>query len=298
MTALPFHTLVTDGWDDYRLIDCGMGRKLEKVGPYTIDRPEPQAMGPKRLPAQAWADADAVFSGERGDETDDGRWKYKDGKPLPNWAVTYKGVSFTGALTNFRHVGYFPEQAPHWDWMAAKLKPGQKLLNLFAYTGAASLIAAKAGAQVTHVDSSKKSITWAKENQALSKLPGDSIRWICEDARKFVAREVRRGSQYDGILLDPPKFGRGVENEVWNLFDDLPALLTDIAQILAPEKSFMILTSYAIRASHLAFYELCRDILGPAFSYESGELAVRERTNGGNGRLIGTSMYCHAQRGA
>lgn len=285
--------IITDGWDDYRLLDSGEGRKLERVGPYIIDRPEPQAMWSKKAHFGTWDKADAVFVGAQGADEDSGRWRFKDDKQVMPWSVSLHGVKFSGSLTSFRHVGYFPEQLPHWEWTDEQIKTRgtPKILNLFAYTGVASLLAAKAGAQVTHVDSSKKAIGWAKDNQALSNLSEKSIRWICEDARKFVAREVRRGNVYDGILLDPPKFGRGTEDEVWNLFEDLPAFMKDIAQILNKESGFMILTAYAIRASHLSFYELTRDILGDGFEYESGELALREQSAQ---RLLGTSMYVKA----
>lgn len=296
--------IITQGWDDYRLLDSGEGRKLERVGPYIIDRPEPQAMWCKKSHAGTWDKADAVFVGATGSDEDSGRWRFKNNKQVPPWSVKLQDVKFSGSLTSFRHVGYFPEQLPHWEWMQEQISARKtadyapKILNLFAYTGVASLLAASVGAQVTHVDSSKKSIGWAKDNQALSNLSDKSIRWICEDARKFVAREVRRGSKYDGILLDPPKFGRGTEDEVWNLFDDLPDFMRDIGQILNPDTGFLILTAYAIRASYLSFYELTRDVLGDRFEYDCGELAIqeyRQERQSEAGRLLGTSLYVRAE---
>jgi 23S rRNA (cytosine1962-C5)-methyltransferase len=196
-------------------------------------------------------------------------------------------------LSSFRHLGLFPEQLPHWEWMLARLREVRdeppRVLNLFAYTGAASLLAASAGAQVTHVDASKKAIAWAKVNQAASKLGSAPIRWILEDAQKFVAREVRRGKTYHMLLVDPPKYGRGPEGEVRDLFTDLPALLKDCARLLVPSRAAMVLTIYAIRASSLAFDQLAREVLaGCGGRFESGELAIREQ---GGARALPTSLF-------
>lgn len=284
--------LITNGWSEYRLIDSGEGRKLERYGKYTIDRPEPQAMWSRQLPESVWQKADAVFAGDQ--EADEGRWNF-GGKPVPEkWETHYDGTKFYGRLTPFRHVGFFPEQCSHWDFADTQLKKcdNPKLLNLFAYTGVASLLAAKAGAQVTHVDASKKAIGWAQENQELAGMKDAPIRWICEDVRKFVAREGRRGNKYNGILLDPPKFGRGANNEIWNLFDDLKETTELCRDILAPENSFLILTTYAIRASHYALYELCREIF-PEAKVESGELVLEEEKSG---RKLSTSLFCKVVR--
>lgn len=244
---------------------------------------------------KAWAEADAVFAGEN--EAEDGRWNFR-GKMPETWTTNYHGLSFTGRFTSFRHVGYFPEQAPHWDWMTERIKgrDGFKLLNLFAYTGVASLVAAKAGAQVTHVDASKKAIGWASDNQKTAGLEGAKIRWICEDARKFVAREGRRGNKYQGILIDPPKFGRGPDKELWELFDDLKGMLELCRDVLDDEKSFVVLTAYAIRASHHALYELCREVFGKGkiATIDSGELVIAEK--GDQGRKISTSLFCRLER--
>ena len=190
------------------------------------------------------------------------------------------------------HLGLFPEQVPHWTWMLdriAAVKDGPpRVLNLFAYTGAATLLAAAAGAEVTHLDASKKAIAWGRENQAASKLDAAKIRWILDDAVKFVAREVRRGKTYHVILVDPPKFGRGPEGEVWDLFTNLPAFLTDCAKLLDPKQSSMILTVYAIRASALAFDQLMRDTLkDKRGDFHTGELAIRAK--GGN--AVPTSLF-------
>jgi len=285
--------LATTGFADYALLDSGTGRKLERFGRFTVDRPEPQAMWQPALEPGAWLRADAQFKAGGGEEDGEGgRW-YRN-KPLPEtWALKVLGVTVLGRLTSFRHLGLFPEQLPHWQWMLERLGEVRgetpRVLNLFAYTGAASLIAARAGAEVTHVDASKRAIAWAKQNQAVSKLGEAPIRWILEDARKFVAREVRRGKSYHVILVDPPKFGRGPEGEVWDTFLHLAPLLRDCAPLLAPGRAALVLTTYAIRASALATDALVRECLaGRPGTTESGELAVVEEAGG---RLLPTSLF-------
>jgi 23S rRNA (cytosine1962-C5)-methyltransferase len=282
----------TTGFPGYALIDSGTGRKLERFGEIVVDRPEPQALWQRRLPPTRWNDVHAVFSGEEDEEK--GRWRIE--KPVPeHWPVDVLDVTMLCRLSAFRHLGLFPEQLPHWRWMLDGLCRVQgerpRMLNLFAYTGAATLMAARVGAEVVHVDASKKAIAWAKENQAASGLDDAPIRWILDDARKFVAREARRGRSYHAILIDPPKFGRGPQNEVWDLFQDLPALMADCVRLLAPPPSpaLMILTAYAIRASALALDGLAREATaGRAGRVESGELAIREEASD---RLIGTSLF-------
>lgn len=283
--------LISEGWSDYALLDSGGGRKLERFGRYRVDRPEPQAMWSRRLPDKDWASADAVFVGDS--EEGDGRWRFRDGA-LETWKTGYRDVAFHGRFTPFRHVGFFPEQAPHWDWMLERLagRGRARLLNLFGYTGVASLLAAAAGAEVTHVDASKKAIGFARENQALAGLQDKPIRWIVDDAVKFAAREGRRGRRYDGILIDPPKFGRGPKNETWQLFENLPEMLRLCREILAPENAFLILTAYAVRASFLSLHELCAEVF-PEAGQESGELVLREQ---GGGRLISTSLFTRVSR--
>jgi 23S rRNA (cytosine1962-C5)-methyltransferase len=283
----------TTGFPDYALIDSGHGRKLERFGRFTIDRPEPQAMWRQMLEPGAWLRADAAFKSSSAEEDGEGgRW-HKN-KHLPEtWALRVLGVTVLGRLTTFRHLGIFPEQLPHWQWMLERLAPppreARRVLNLFAYTGVASLLAAHAGAEVTHVDASKRAIAWAKQNQAVSRLGEAPIRWILEDARKFVAREVRRGKRYDLVVVDPPKFGRGPGGEVWDVFLHLPALLRDCAGLLAPGRASLVLTSYAIRASALAMGALVRECLeGRPGTIESGELAVVEEAGA---RLLPTSLY-------
>ena len=291
-TPSPLHLIETAGFPDYALLDSGAGRKLERFGEVVVDRPEPQALWTPRRSRRDWdEEAHAVFAGE--DDEDKGRWRTM--RPVPeSWPLKLHGVTTLCRLSSFRHLGLFPEQLPHWEWMLARLREVRdgppRVLNLFAYTGAASLLAAAAGAQVTHVDASKKAIAWAKENQAASKLGSAPIRWILEDAPKFVAREVRRGKTYHVLLVDPPKFGRGPEGEVWDLFTGLPPLLKDCARLLAPSQASLVLTIYAIRASSLAFDQLCREVLADRGGrFQSGELAIREQ--GAGARALPTSLF-------
>jgi len=286
--------LETDGFADYRLLDSGRGRKLERFGSIVVDRPEPQALWQPRLADDRWRTANAVFSGDA--DEDSGRWR-RD-KPVPeSWPLQVEGVTLLGRLSAFRHLGLFPEQLPHWLWLLSELSHVRRtlggerprVLNLFAYTGAASLIAARAGAEVMHVDASRKAVTWARENQAASGLGEAPIRWIVEDARKLVARELRRRRSYHVILIDPPKFGRGPEGEIWELMDHLPALMTDCARLLDPRCGGLVLTAYAIRASALSIGQLTAETLaGRDGRLEVGELAIREH----NGeRRVPTSLF-------
>jgi len=285
-------TLVTRGWADYALLDSGNGRKLERYGPYTVVRPEPQCMWAPRDPA-AFDSADAVF--DPTDEDEAGRWRFA-GNPIDTFPLAWREVRFTSRFTPFRHLAFFPEQAANWEWMhgrieaAAKTGRRPRILNLFGYTGVASLAAAAAGAEVTHVDASKKSVAWARENAEQSGLAQHPIRWIVEDARKYVAREVRRGSKYDGIILDPPKYGRGPTGEVWRLFEDLPGLLTDCAALLADEADFLLLNAYAARISGLSLANLMADATASRDGViDWGELALAEHGTGG--RAIGLSFF-------
>jgi 23S rRNA (cytosine1962-C5)-methyltransferase len=282
--------LATPGFADYALIDSGNGRKLERFGRFHIDRPEPQAMWRPALDAGVWTGAHAHFKAG-GEEEEGGRWRTKAPLP-PSWPLHAAGVCMLCRLTPFRHLGVFPEQLPHWQWMLDRLKEVRgeppRLLNLFAYTGAASLIAAAAGAEVTHLDASKTAIAWAKQNQAASNLGAAPIRFIAEDARKFVAREVRRGKTYHVILVDPPKFGRGPAGEIWDIFEHLAQLLRDCSLLLAG-RAGLVLTTYAIRASALAAGALVDECLrARPGRLETGELAIIEQSGG---RLLSTSLY-------
>jgi len=282
----PPRFLRTRGLDDYALIDAGGGRKLERFGAVTLNRPEEQALFRPRVSEETWDAAGATFDG-KADEDGVGRWRRRDGLP-ESWVCRHGPVRFACRFTSFRHVGAFPEQAAHWAYMRDRLAGAAgapELLNLFAYTGIASLIAADAGATVTHVDASRTAVAWAKENQFLSEMEDRPIRWIVDDAMKFAAREVRRRRRYDGILLDPPKFGRGPKNEIWRLFDDLPRMLALCRDLMKPD-GFIVLTAYAIRASFVALDELVTDVFGPGA--EAGELVLESES----GRALSTSLYC------
>ncbi|AGF75169.1 class I SAM-dependent methyltransferase [Bartonella vinsonii] len=276
---------------DYALIDSGNGQKLERYGAYRIIRPEGQALWKPALPQKYWADVDAIFTGNR-EEEGVGRWHFPK-KPLDEiWPLTWNGLSFLGRFTSFRHVGLFPEQEAHWRFIEEQIVKATrpvKLLNLFGYTGIASLIGARAGAHVTHVDASKKAIAWAKANQEKAGLTDHSIRWICDDAVKFVERELRRQKNYDMILLDPPAYGRGPHREIWQLFDHLPAMITNCRKLLSDKPLAIVLTAYSIRASFYALHALIRDeFINLGGTIESGELILREEAAG---RALSTSLF-------
>nr|WP_244523245.1 class I SAM-dependent rRNA methyltransferase [Aquamicrobium aerolatum] len=276
---------------DYALLDSGNGRKLEQYGPYRIERPEGQAIWLPALPQSEWAKADAIFTGDT-DEEGMGRWRFPRTPLGETWPMKHDGIDYLGRFTSFRHVGVFPEQGSHWSHMETLIREAKRpvrVLNLFGYTGVASLVAARAGAEVTHVDASKKAIGWARENQDLARLNDKPIRWICEDAMKFVEREARRGSRYDIILLDPPAFGRGPKGEVWQLFEHLPAMADICRDILTPKPLAVVLTAYSIRASFFAIHALMRDrFAGMGGRVESGELVIREKSAG---RALSTSLF-------
>lgn len=281
-------TLVAEPWEDWALIDCGNGQKLERYGPVTVARPEPQAM---------WARAhddwnpDATFV-PGSDEEGGGRWVQH--RPVPRqWDLSRGPVRFNASLTPFRHLGFFPDMAPQWDWMRSRAADAE-VLNLFGYTGVGTLILSEAGARMVHVDASRKSVEQGKENAALSGLSDRPIRWLVDDAGKFTAREVRRGRRYDGILLDPPKFGRGPTGEVWRLEENLGPLLADCRKLLDEDSRFLVLTVYAVRMSALAIGELVKQMFaGLGGSVEMGEMAVREESRG---LLLPTAIFARWSR--
>ena len=278
------NVLVTEGWDDYALLDSGGGRKLERYGPYKFIRPEAQAMWQPAAPE--WK-ADGEFTGGRDDEGG-GRWDLEYHVP-ERWTLARDAVRFHATNTPFRHLGFFPDMGAQWDWMRVRMVPGARVLNMFGYTGVGSLVAAAAGAQVTHVDASKKAVASARENAALSGLEAAPVRWLTDDALKFMRREVRRGTKYDGILLDPPKYGRGPEGEIWQLERDLPELMTLARQLLSDNAAFLVLTVYAIRMSALAIDALmAQTMAGTGGEIESGDMAVREDARG---LLLPTAIF-------
>ncbi len=264
-------------WTDYELIDTGDGEKLERFASYTLIRPDPRALWHKTLDSNTWATANATY--KRLDPKT-GLWQTKHMPPNP-WQVRYLGLTFVLRPTEFKHVGVFPEQAVNWNWLADTIngKP-LKVLNLFAYTGGATMAAVSAGAHVTHVDAVKSTIDWANENIRSSNLTEKPIRWIEEDAYKFVQREQRRGSLYDAIILDPPRFGRGTKGEVWKLAEDLPGLLALCATILSPKPKFVLLNAYTADLSAIALGNMLNSAL-KNFSGKTrfGELALEESSS-------------------
>ena len=276
-------TIIAEPWADWGLIDCGNGQKFERYGEFSVVRPEPQAMwSPSR---QNW-DPDATFV-PGSDEEGGGRWVQH--KEMPNeWVLSNGKVRFAASLTPFRHLGFFPDMAPQWEWMRARSADAD-VLNLFGYTGVGTLLLSDAGARLVHVDASKKSVEQGKENARLSKMEDRPIRWIVDDATKFAAREVRRARRYDGIFLDPPKFGRGPNGEIWRLEENLEPLLADCRRLLDEKSRFLVLTVYAVRMSALAIGELVNQLFGDlGGEVEMGEMAVREEERG---LLLPTAIF-------
>lgn len=272
-------TLTGEPWADYGLIDSGHGRKFERYGSHRFIRPEPQAMW---APALSEWDADGAFV-PGADEDGGGRWQFDKPVPKGGWPLSWNGLTFTAQTTPFRHLGFFPDMMPVWAWAQDQLagRTDAQAMNLFGYTGVGSLALARAGAMVTHVDASKKSVEAAKSNTALSGMTDKPIRWIVDDAAKFTAREVRRGKRYDAIILDPPKYGRGPEGEVWQLETSLAPLLADVRRLVDGDSAFVFLTVYAIRMSALALQTLMQQVFGDLPGHvEAGELAVREEARG------------------
>lgn len=275
------------GWGDYGLVDSGNGRKLERYGPYRFIRPEAQALWPPRL-AEWQADGEFVPGS---DEDGGGRWQFTRGVPGTGWPLAWKDVRFTAQCTPFRHLGFFPDMAPVWDWMGEQLSgmDAAETLNLFGYTGVGTLALSGFG-RVTHVDASKKSVAQARENAALSAMEDRPIRWLVDDAAKFSAREVRRGKRYDGVILDPPKFGRGPDGEVWRIEEGLAPLIGDCRRLVDADSRFLFLTVYAVRMSSLALAGLLAEhFANLPGTIEHGDLAVREEGQGG--RLLPTAIF-------
>lgn len=272
---------------NYELIDSGEGRRLERWENYVLDRPDPQIIWKRNLAEGEWQKVDAYF--KRISE-DKGKWEIRTKVP-EKWMMEHDDVKFYAKLTPFKHTGIFPEQAVQWDYIFEKVKGEErevKVLNLFAYTGIASLFAAKAGAKVTHVDASRPAITWANENRALNNEDW-SIRWIIDDALKFTAREIKRGIKYDAIIMDPPAYGHGPTGEVWDFNRDFPKLLTNCQQLLSDTPLFVLVNAYAISSSSITLANTLNDafksLLG---NIENGELTLKE-TSGG--RLLSTGIW-------
>lgn len=301
--------LAAESAADYGLLDSGNGEKLERFGAYTLARPDPQALWEKHLPASRWDRADGSF---KRDEKQGG-WSLKKGMP-ERWPISYGGLKFYIRPSSFKHTGLFPEQSPNWDWLRGAIeKEGSRkqeagsrekgeggredeidVLNLFGYTGGATLACAQAGAKVVHVDGSKVAISWARENAELSGLKDKPVRWILDDARTFVKREAKRGRTYAGIIMDPPAFGHGPENELWKIEDHFLPLFRDCLNILDVQPLFFLINGYAAGYSAIAYENVLlplREKFGGAI--ETGELAIRETAakDGKETRLLPAGIF-------
>ncbi|MBP3302540.1 MAG: class I SAM-dependent methyltransferase [Opitutales bacterium] len=285
-------SLLSTDFPGYALLDSGNRRKLESFGGIRIIRSEPKAWWSPTLPREEWAKAVATHE----DDSREGRWKFRGNAVPEPWTLRFRDAFALQLrfMDRSKQIGVFPEQSPHWDWILKNPVDGKKpmrLLNLFGYTGAASLAAARAGWHVTHVDASKPAVAWGRRNQELSGLAKAPIRWILEDAVKFCRREARRGNTYEAILLDPPAFGRGPDGELWKVERDLPDLLRVCRDLLSPEARALILTLYTIDASSV----LCGNLLTETTSHlpggkiEIGELATRETSSAA--RLLPLSLW-------
>lgn len=283
--------LTSHNWSDYELLDSGNGKRLERFGKYTLVRPDPQCIWQPKLSRTKWENADAWFVRKTDDK---GMWQYRN--KLPDaWLMNYNNLSFRVKLTPFKHTGVFPEQSVQWNFISNLItsethNDGVNILNLFAYTGIATLAAAAAGAKVTHVDASKPAVTWARENQEVSKLTDKPIRWIVDDATTFCRRELKRGIKYDGILMDPPIYGHGPNGETWDFYKDFPVLLRICQQLLSDKPLFVIVNAYAISASALmlrnVMHDYFEDLNG---TIDCGELALQEKSSD---RLLSTGIFC------
>jgi len=278
-SPLTIQLLTPMHWKDYELIDCGDFEKLERFGNVILIRPEPQAVWSKVLSAAEWLRLHHIKF--KGRSATSGEWIKKNAATPDRWYIEYKNpeasVKFRLALTSFKHLGIFPEQAVNWDYISQSIKkfktPEPKVLNLFAYTGGASLIAQAAGADTTHVDSIKQVVTWANENQELSGLT--NIRWVVEDALKFVKRELKRGKKYNGIILDPPAYGHGPNGEKWKLEDNINEMMRDVIQLLDPDEHFLILNTYSLGFSSVIIENLIKSTYHQAQNLETGELYLQ-----------------------
>lgn len=291
--------LSTPGWEDYELLDSGNGMRLERFGEYRLVRPDPQIIWKSKLDGNTWNNVDAIF------DTEKKKWLIK--KKMPDkWLLRYKNISFYAKLSPFKHTGIFPEQILQWEWIsyvmtfAALSKQNQigksptaqrdmRILNLFGYTGIASLVCAAGGAMVTHVDASRPAIGWARENQTASHLENKPIRWILDDALKFVQREVKRGMKYDGIIMDPPIYGHGPEGETWDFNESFPKLLSLCRLVLSETPLFILINAYAISSSALMLENVLNDYVSDLKgTVEAGELVIKEQSAG---RLLSTGIF-------
>ena len=286
--------LSPQGWVDYELLDSGDGAKLERFGKYTLVRPDKGILWRKALSPQRWEEADAIFQQP---ESGEGHWVQK--RPVPErWLMHYHELAFWARLTPFRHTGVFPEQSPQWDWIDKQIRSASapvNVLNLFAYTGIATLAAAAAGATVTHVDASRPTVAWARENANAAGLQDRPVRWILDDVLKYVRRESRRGQRYDGIIMDPPVFGRGPKGEIWRFEKSFPLLLEACKEILSEQPRFILITAYAIQESGLLLYNLLSEWMkSKGGRVTVGELVMQDTAGQ---RPLSTAIYARWSRG-
>lgn len=291
---------ITQPQKEYELIDSGEGEKLERFGSFVLRRPDPQALWNKKLAPKVWSDAHASFirSGNSG------KWQFKEGVPK-EWNISYNELVFAISPTPFKHTGIFPEQIVNWKWTEERIKNYElgikngepiQILNLFGYTGGATLACAKAGAHVCHVDASKSSITWARENAKLSGLENAPIRWILDDAYEFVRKEIKRGKKYDGIIMDPPAFGHGPNGEMWRIEESLIPFLEDTKKLLSDSPLFFLVNGYASGYSSVAYRQNITDLVEKyGGTIEDGELAIEEK---GSGRLLPSGIFARWAKGA
>lgn len=274
----------------YALLDSGNDEKLEQYGEFVFRRPDPQALWTKHLDEKIWKQAHASFAreGKKGD------WDLAKDVPA-RWPIEFADLKFWIRPTSFKHTGLFPEQSTNWDWMRGLIKNAGRpvsVLNLFGYTGGATLACAQAGAEVVHVDGSKVAIQWGKDNAALSGLDKKPIRWLLDDARAFVKREIKRGNKYDGIILDPPAFGHGANKEVWKIEEDLVPLMQMCREIMSEQPLFFLINGYASGYSAIAYENNLKELFGAAGRYEKGELTIAEKDSD---RLLPCGIFARWQ---
>ena len=282
--------VITKPSNDYELLDSGEGEKLERFGDVILSRPDPQALWRKNLGTEEWKKAHAIFSREGQNSS----WDIQKGTP-EKWNIEFGGLKFIIKPTAFKHTGLFPEQLANWEWMkrvienSGRIDGGIEVLNLFGYTGGATLVCAKAGAKVTHVDSSKSALNWATENAELSGLSTKPIRWILDDARIFVEREIKRNRKYDAVIMDPPAFGHGVNRELWKIEENFLALVENCLKILSDKPLFFLINGYSAGYSAVGYKNILLD-LEKKFGgkIEIGELTIEES---GSGRLLPCGIF-------
>ena len=269
----------------YELIDSGEGRRLEKFGKYILDRPDPEVLWQKSLSQNEWLKADAKFQDI---------WIKTKNMP-EKWELEYNGVRFRAKLSPFKHTGIFPEQTEQWDYIASSIGTlkSANVLNLFAYTGIATLFAAKARAKVTHVDASRPAITWANENRELNNLQDTPIRWIVDDALKFTEREIKRDVKYDAVIMDPPVYGHGPKGEPWDFKRDFPKLLVNVSRILSKDPLFVIVNAYAVSNSATTLANCLNDYFDKSGKIEHGELTLKETSAD---RTLSTGIWARWNR--